>query len=163
MSACADYLTSLRGREACEDAVKWLGQMTLAEAWESCERGDWMLWIAERAGVERDLVVLAACDCAETALVYLPRGEDRPRECIEVTRKFIAGEATRAQLLATVSTAASASYDASSAAYAASAAAREHARLVRARIPLAVIRAAMPAEVQREDLELEDLEHEGSE
>ena len=39
------YLTKLG---ACTEAVKWAGQYaTVAEAWEACERSDWMEWLLE--------------------------------------------------------------------------------------------------------------------
>ena len=76
------------------------------------------------AGVDRRLVVLAACDCAETALRYVPPGEDRPRRAIETARAWARGQATLAQVRA-ASSAASAFVDAAYAvsAYAASSAA----------------------------------------
>ena len=34
--------------DACSEAIEWLEEnniKTLAEAWEKCERGDWLLWL----------------------------------------------------------------------------------------------------------------------
>jgi hypothetical protein len=44
--------------------------------------------------VPRQELVLAACDCAETALRYVPEGEHRPRLAIETARRWARGEAT---------------------------------------------------------------------
>jgi hypothetical protein len=81
-----------------------------------------MLWLAGKMADKpgwwtRKQVVLAACDCAETALKYVKAGEDRPQKAIETARQWAKGEATLQQVRA----AAAAAYAAS--AYAASAAA----------------------------------------
>jgi hypothetical protein len=31
--------------EACDEAITWIGNKTLKEAWEQCERADWMMWL----------------------------------------------------------------------------------------------------------------------
>ena len=36
---------------ACTEARAWVGRHTLQWAWEHCERGDWMEWLADRLGV----------------------------------------------------------------------------------------------------------------
>ena len=64
----------------CKEAAEWLKTQPDAKAaWEACERPDWMLWLAGRAGAAREALVLAACDCARTVLRHVPAGEDRPR------------------------------------------------------------------------------------
>jgi len=78
-----------------------------------------MLWLAIRAGVDRRLVVLAACGCAEPALVHVPAGEDRPRLAVETARRWARGKAT----IEEVRSASAAAYAAYAAAYAAYAAA----------------------------------------
>ena len=36
-------------KEVCDDAVAWLANfVSPAAAWDSCERGDWMLWLLEQ-------------------------------------------------------------------------------------------------------------------
>ena len=96
------WRTTIRAAGACNDARKWLrDQPDPVTAWNSCERGDWLLWIAARVITnpqQRMIVVLAACDCAEPALAYAPAGEDRPRQCIETVRAWTRGEATIEQL-----------------------------------------------------------------
>ena len=79
---------------ACSDAVEWVGRRSLKTAWAECERGDWMLWLAGRAGIDRKTLVLAACDCAEMALKYVPEGENRPANAIKITRAWAEGNAT---------------------------------------------------------------------
>src|SRR5271166_325417 len=91
----SELLLSLR---ACLEAKEWALGKDLKTVWETCERGDWLLWLCGRmAGKEgwpsQQDVVLAACDCAETALQYVRVGEDRPRKCIETVRAWVRGEA----------------------------------------------------------------------
>ena len=61
-------------------------------AWTGCPRGDWLLAIAARAGVERSLLIEAAADCAHTALEFL-RDEPRPAQAIEAARAHAGGAA----------------------------------------------------------------------
>jgi hypothetical protein len=53
-----------------------------------------MFWIAAKLGVDRRLIVLAACDCARLALPYVPVSEERPRLAIETAEAWTLGEAT---------------------------------------------------------------------
>ena len=84
----------LEEMNACHDAVKWIGRRGIKTAWRDCKRGDWMLWAAGHLNIDRKLLVLAACDCAETALQYVPKGEDRPAKAIQTSRNWCAGNAT---------------------------------------------------------------------
>lgn len=86
---------TLRALDACPEAIQWSKKRRdPRRAWNACERGDWLLWIAARLGVDRTLVVLAACDCARTALRYVPAGEDNPSIAIETTEKWCREAAT---------------------------------------------------------------------
>ena len=110
-----DYLGSLG---ACTEAREWAaGYSTLAEAWTACERADWLLWYAGRRGVDRKILVRAACACARTVLPYVPVGEDRPHRAIEMAERWCDGLATLQEVSAAA--AYSAAVDAYAAAYAA--------------------------------------------
>jgi len=122
MTHWSDQLTEL---DACGGAVKWAReQPSYAQAWRICHRGDWLLWLAARLAVDRKQIVLAACDCAELSLRYVPAGENRPRIAIETARKWCAGEATLDDVRKAADAAASSS---NAAAYAANAAHAAHA------------------------------------
>lgn len=41
---------TLRRLDACSEAVEWVGDRTLAQAWAECHRVDWMLWLVGRTG-----------------------------------------------------------------------------------------------------------------
>ena len=101
------------------EARGWSTAREWPEAWEPCEDARWMLHAAASVGVDRCLVVLAACACARTSLRYVPEGEARPLRAIETAEAWARGEATAEQ----ARTAAYAAYDAAeAAAYAAEAA-----------------------------------------
>jgi len=72
---------------------EWLGDRDSARMWAECERPDWLLWWAGQV-VPRQELVLAACDCAELALRFVPANEDRPRLAIDAARRWARGEAT---------------------------------------------------------------------
>ena len=80
---------------ACHEAIKWARtQPNWKTLWNNCERGDWMLWLigktiaGEPMSDERKPLVLAACDCAELALKYVSKNEDRPKKAIDTARKW---------------------------------------------------------------------------
>ncbi len=110
-------VSRLRSLGACTEAVERVEkQPNLYSAWRAI-RADWLLWFAAKSGMDRKIVVAAACDCAETVLHLVPSCEDRPRVAIQAARKWIDGKATLKGV-----TAADASADAAYAAYAAYAA-----------------------------------------
>src|SRR5690242_11317253 len=95
-SEFSKLLTRLR---ACTEAREWAEGKSIAETWQQCERGDWLLWLcgnmANKEGwPTRQQVVLAACACARTALRFVKEGEERPLRAIETAEKWARGEAT---------------------------------------------------------------------
>jgi hypothetical protein len=62
----------LKDLHACDDAIKWVGDKELPEAWATCERGDWMLWLYARSK-ECDLrkLTLAKGLCAKLAEPFM--------------------------------------------------------------------------------------------
>ncbi len=102
----------LKELAACSSAVEWAHGKTLHVAWNTCQRGDWLLWLAgkmadKKSWPTRKQVVLAACACAEKALIYVPKGEERPKKAIQTARAWARGKAT----IEEVRTAANAAYD----------------------------------------------------
>ena len=89
-----NYTKLLASFRPCADAVEWYDDRDSEQAWAECDRGDWMLWIAKRLGVDWKLLMLAACDCAEPALKHVSKGEARPRIAIETARRWVNGDAT---------------------------------------------------------------------
>lgn len=102
----------------CEEAVEFYARfLTFEEAWAACPRGDWMLWIASKLGVEKRLIVLAKARCAETILHLMV--DERSRKAVEIAIRYGEGKATEEELRAAATAADAVSY----AAYAAIAAA----------------------------------------
>jgi hypothetical protein len=115
-----DHLVRLT---ACPEAVDWAGDKSVAQAWAECERGDWMLWLAGRVMTDRRPVVLAACDCAESAAIHWT--DDTATAClwaIDAARRWARSETDTDEVRAAAATSAAASYDATSATAAAAAA-----------------------------------------
>ncbi len=133
----AELRQFLASRSACQPAMDWLGDRDSGQMWADCERPDWLLWWAAHA-VPRQELVLAACDCAELALRFVPANEHRPRLAIETARRWATGEATVEEVRA----ARAAADDAADAAYAARAGARAAADAVAAAAAYAAADAA---------------------
>lgn len=88
MNAIQFHLNRLK---ACKPALKWARtQDNPHDTWYACPRGDWLLWLALKLGVEHRVVVLAACACARLAL---PFSEDEtPLRAILMTERWAAGD-----------------------------------------------------------------------
>jgi hypothetical protein len=94
-----NHIEILSKYDACAEAIEWAeSQPDAATAWAACERGDWLLWLAAKAHLDRKRLVQAACACARQALDYIPDGEDRPRLAIETAEAWARGEATIEEL-----------------------------------------------------------------
>ncbi len=109
----------LRALGVCREALVWAQSFaTFAEAWQACERGDWLLWYVGKTTKDRKRLVLTACQCARLALPFVPAGEERPFHAIDTTERWARGEGVS---LTEVQTAADAAYaaaaDATDAAY----------------------------------------------
>ena len=121
--------TKLKQLNACEEALIWVSQQKNAQqAWDDCERGDWMLWLLGKLSgkpesKKRKILVLITCECARLSLHLVPEEEDRPRIAIETAEKWAKGDATIEQVKTAVNAAANAANAAAAyAAYAAAAA-----------------------------------------
>ena len=87
---------------ACQEAKDWVGTKTQRQAWQECERGDWLLWLAAKqegrpGWPDRKQIVKAACACAETVLHLFEEkypNDGRPRKAIEVARAWAEDKAT---------------------------------------------------------------------
>ena len=94
------YITELKGLKACQEAIAWLEEgkyKTLNDAWQVCERGDWMLWLVgtlsgELGSDKRKKLVLTACQCARLALPYVTKDDTRPLKAIEMAEAWANGD-----------------------------------------------------------------------
>ena len=90
----------------CRDARVWLqdlkGERPL-HFWNSCDRGDWMLWLAGFALPPRKYkqLVRAACSCARRGLIAIPASDTRPLRAIETAEAWCEGKISRKRCRAT--------------------------------------------------------------
>jgi predicted alpha/beta hydrolase family esterase len=98
--------------DPCKEALIFYNSFeTSEEAWEKCERGDWMLWIAQNLQVDVRKLVLAKSLCAYTVKHLM---KERSKNAIYVAFKYGRGKATKTELNAAYADAA----DVANAAYA---------------------------------------------
>jgi hypothetical protein len=88
-----DRILALR---PCDSARDWLlaqpADADPEQVYLSCDRGDWLVWLAVRAGVDRSAWIPALCDCVRLALPYA-EGDVLGRT-LEVLERYARGEAT---------------------------------------------------------------------
>jgi len=119
------HIEELEKVGACGSAIRWASEMKNGQsAWDNCERGDWMLWLAGKMSgkpesAKRKRLVLCACECARLALVHVSKGELRPLKAIETAEAWARGKATIEEVRKARSVAVDAAYAAVDAAYAA--------------------------------------------
>ena len=57
----------LKKLNACTEAIEWVEDRTVEQAWQDCERGDWMLWFYAKQYPEKIIeLTLAKGHCANT-------------------------------------------------------------------------------------------------
>ena len=115
-----NFKETLKEMSACLEAVEWVGDRTLEQAWAECERGDWMFWLAQKKNVDLKTLTLAKVKCAR--LVQHLMKDERSLKALDVAENFALGKATREELDDAVN-AASYAYAAATATTAANAAA----------------------------------------
>jgi len=78
----------------CSDGLKWYaGQKTTEDAWNNCHRGDWMLWIAAKVGVNDRTLTLAKGYCAKTVLHLIT--DKRSRAAVQAAIDYGSGKIER--------------------------------------------------------------------
>ena len=104
----------------CQEAMEYRATHdSFEQAWQSCPRGDWMLWLASRLGVDKRTLTLAKALCAKTVIHLMT--DERSCKAVEVAEAYGRGVATDDELrsaYAASAYAASADAAAASAAYA---------------------------------------------
>ena len=85
---------------ACKEAVKWAKEQPNKQAaWDSCERGEWLLWLLGKLSEKsesqkRKKLVLCACDCATLAIKHSRKNRKVCEKAIQTTRAWTTGKAT---------------------------------------------------------------------
>ena len=110
--------------KACGPAIDWAGDKTIEEIWETCHRGDWMLWLARKLNIDKRVLTIAKGHCANTVRHLMK--DERSIAAVDMAIKYGEGNATDSELAAAADAAYAATadaYDAYAADYAADAAA----------------------------------------
>lgn len=99
--------------DAWADVREWAKGRTLKEAWETCPRADWMLWLLQHLGyVDDHTLRLFACWCAQQVWNLLH--DPRSRAAVNVAKRYARGDATVEELAAAETAANAAIRDANS-------------------------------------------------
>jgi hypothetical protein len=87
----------LNDLDACENAKNWAKGKTWQEIYDTCHRGDWLLWLFKKTN-PNDLqrITLAKGHCAAT-VVHLMKDE-RSKQAVKVAIAFGEGKATITEL-----------------------------------------------------------------
>jgi hypothetical protein len=106
---------------ACKEAIEWAGNKTWKEVYDTCERGDWLIWLFIRTNEnDKRLLVLVSAKCAEQVL-HLMR-DQCSINAVKVAIDYGNGEADDDQLMLVADAAYYAAVDAAISAVAAVAA-----------------------------------------
>ena len=104
---------------ACSEAIEWVGDKSLEQAWNTCHRGDWMLWLYKKLYPDNQKeLTLAKGHCANTVRHLME--DQRSLDAVDAAIAFGEGRITSEELKKAASDAYAASDAASYAAYAAS-------------------------------------------
>ena len=94
-----EHLNWLQEYNACKESIKWIKQnniQSLEEAWNICERGDWLLWMATRLSIDKRKLVLCAALYAHTIVQHME--DARSRDAVRIVFLWGRGKATDEQL-----------------------------------------------------------------
>jgi len=82
---------------ACIEAVKYVQSCrNYRQAWNKCERGDWMLWIANRIGVDDKTLTHAKYLCANQVRHLMK--DKRSIAALNACKDYVEGKITRKRL-----------------------------------------------------------------
>ena len=103
---------------ACKEAVEWAGDKTAKEIIDTCHRGDWLLWLADKLKVDDRPFTLAKGHCANTVRHLMK--DKRSIKAVDAAIAYGNGEVSKEELKDAALAAYYAAYsDSSYAAYAA--------------------------------------------
>jgi len=101
---------------ACKDAIEWAGDKSWQEIYNTCHRGDWLLWLFKRTNPDDlQLLILAKGHCANTVRHLMK--DERSIKAVDAAIAYGEGKISREELDAAANAAAYVAY-AASAAYA---------------------------------------------
>jgi hypothetical protein len=77
---------------ACDEAIDWVKDQTAEQAWQNCERGDWMVYALAKARYPKTELVRLCVEIART-VQYLV-SDPRVSKCLDVTEAWCDGKAS---------------------------------------------------------------------
>ena len=121
--------TKLKELDACDDAIEWAKDYdNLQQAWDNCQRGDWMIWLINKMewSNDKDLRLMAVAFARQVQHLM---NDQRSINALDVAQRYANGETTVDELKAAwaAARAAKAAASAAGAAWAAWEAARDAA------------------------------------
>jgi hypothetical protein len=82
--------TLLKELNACDPAQKWAENKSVEEIVETCNEGDWLLWLALRMHLPAKQLILAGARCAKTVMHLM---EDRRSiDFVNLAERFALGD-----------------------------------------------------------------------
>lgn len=84
--------------KACEPAIEWANGKDLETAWNTCERGDWMIWLLTESKneVTDQELRLIAVECCRSIQHLMT--DQRSINAVDVAERYANGEATDEEL-----------------------------------------------------------------
>jgi len=108
--------TKLEKLNACIEAIDYVKfQKSIILAWQNCERGDWMLWLAKKLNVDDKKLTMAKAMCAKQ-VEHLMK-DQRSKDALQACFDYVDGKITRKELNVYVDAAAYVADATSAAAY----------------------------------------------
>jgi hypothetical protein len=87
----------LKKLNACKDAREWAGDKSWEEIYNTCHRGDWLLWLFKKTNPnDLQLLTLAKGHCANTVRHLMT--DERSINAVDVAIAFGEGKASREEL-----------------------------------------------------------------
>jgi len=82
---------------ACQEAKDWAGDKTWEEVYNTCHRGDWLLWLLQRTNPnDLQLLTLAKGNCANTVRHLMK--DERSIKAVDAAIAFGEGKISREEL-----------------------------------------------------------------
>jgi len=117
-----EFKKYLKKIAACDEAIEWVGDRTLQQAWDECNRPDWMLWLYKQNNPDKKTCVKIATYAAKLCVKIYNReypADKRPEEAIAAAEKWLENPSEdNARVADTAKAAAGAAYASAAAAYA---------------------------------------------
>ena len=96
-----EHLFWLKSNHACQESMDWVEENnigSLEEAWNACEEGHWLIWLAQELRINKRKLVLCGALCAHTVIQYMQ--DPRSRNAVRIAFLWGRGKATDAQMVA---------------------------------------------------------------